>query len=247
MPWAFARRLPPILLLLACALASSPFADAKREIGPRVLRNWPCPGCLVVLPARVPRGTPLLVALHGDEGDPALVASLWGPVTSARGVILFAPRCPTSSGCQASWWAWLQSGPAYDDGWLGRQTQLVERRYRIDREREYIAAWSGGADFLGWYALRHADRFAGSAFVAGGVPYTAACPQRRMAAIFLGSDADFRTESGQPAQVRATLARCGDATAALSLHGADHQATIMSLQTGGYGAQILRWLLAHHR
>src|SRR4051794_24198850 len=112
---------------------------------------------MVVLPAKMARGTPLLVALHGDEGDPALVASLWGPVTSARGVILFAPQCPTSSGCRANWWAWLQSGPTYDERWLGRQAQLVERRYTIDRKREYIAGWSGGADFLGWYALRHAS------------------------------------------------------------------------------------------
>jgi poly(3-hydroxybutyrate) depolymerase len=246
MPRGLAWRLPPLLLVHACALASSGSADATHHIAPPLLHDWPCPGCIVVLPHKVPRQAPLLVALHGDEGDPALVASMWGPVTAARGVILFAPQCPRSSGCQSSWWAWLQSGSTYDDGWLGRQTQFVERRYGIGRKREYLAGWSGGADFLGWYALRHADRFAGSAFVAGGVPYTSACPQRPMAGIFLGSDADFRTASRQPAQVSAILTRCGDPTAALSPHGLDHQATIMSLQTAGYGAQILRWLLQHH-
>ena len=237
------RRIAPLLLVLACALAAAAPADA----GPRVLRDWPCPGCLVVLPAKVPKRAPLLVALHGDEGDPSLVASLWGPVTAARGVVLFAPRCPATAGCQGSWWGWLQSGAAYDDGWLGRQTQLVERRYGIDRRREYLEGWSGGADFLGWYALRHADRFVAAAFVAGGVPYAQTCPQRRMSAIFLAGDADFRTASGQPAQVRAVLTRCGDPTAELVAHGADHQATIMSLTTQGYAPQILRFLLAHRR
>jgi poly(3-hydroxybutyrate) depolymerase len=232
-----------LLLVLVCALASAATADA----GPRVLHDWPCPGCVVVLPAKLPKHPPLLVALHGDEGDPSLVAGLWGPVTASRGVVLFAPHCPTAAGCRSSWWAWLQSGSSYDDRWLGRQAQLVERRYRIDRARELLEGWSGGADFLGWYALRHADRFAAAAFVAGGVPYVQTCPGRSLAGIFLGGDADFRTASGQPAQVRAVLTRCGDPTAELVARGADHQATILSLQTQGYAAQILRWLLAHHR
>lgn len=247
---------PLLLLLLVCAVvAGLATTDARGgPVGTRVLYNWPCDGCVVVLPSKVKPRQPLLVALHGDEGDPSLVASVWGPVTAARGVVLFAPQCPTSEGCRFangasttnSWWGWLQAGQ-YDDGWIARQTQAVERRFKVDKRREYLEGWSGGADFLGWYALRHADRFAAAAFVAGGVPYTSTCPARPLPAIFLAGDQDFRTASGQPAQVRQILGSCGSPTAELDAQNADHQATIMSLQSQSYAPQILRWLLARRR
>ena len=253
------RRLRPapllIPLLLAASLAAPAAPAAASAAAARVLRDWPCQGCLVVVPPKVRRHAPLLVALHGDEGDPGLVASMWGPVAAARGVVLFAPQCPTAEGCRFangasatnSWWGWLQSGGQYDDDWIGRETRLVQQRFAVDPRREYLEGWSGGADFLGWYALRHATRFAAAAFVAGGVPYSSSCPSHALPAFFLGGDADFRTASGQPAQVRAILDRCGSPTENVVVPGADHQAAIMSLQTQSRGSEILRWLLRHHR
>lgn len=236
--------------LVAAAATEVPSAGAAR-----VIHDWPCAGCIVEVPtATGGKRLPLLVALHGDEGDPALTASVWGPVAAALHVVLLAPHCPVSEGCSfpngagttSSWWGWLQEGNRYDDGWIGRQAALVERRFTIDRAREYIAGWSGGADFLGWYALRHAARFAGAAFVAGGVPYTNSCPSRRLAAFFLMGSGDFRYASGQPDQVRSLLVRCGSPTVEVVEPGADHTATIMSLQAG-YGRRVLAWLLRYRR
>jgi poly(3-hydroxybutyrate) depolymerase len=237
------------LLFAACAAAAAVAPPGAA----RVIRDWPCAGCIVQVPAGWgARKLPLFVALHGDEGDPALAASVWGPVAAAMHVVLFAPHCPASKGCSfpngagttSSWWGWLQTGGRYDDGWIGRQATLVERRFRIDRDREYIAGWSGGADYLGWYALRHADRFAAAAFVAGGVPYTSSCPSRPLAAFFLMGSTDFRYTSGQPDQVRALLTRCGSSTAEVVVQGADHATTIASLQ-GGYARRLLGFLLRH--
>ena len=238
------RRGLALAILLVVVAAAGP---AAAHAGPRLIRDWPCQGCLVVLPPKLTPHAPLLVALHGDEGDPALTASLWGPVTAARGAVLLAPKCPAEAGCAGSWWAWFQSGSSYDDGWIGRQTQAVEHRFRVDPRREYLEGWSGGADFLGWYAARHAGRFAGAAFVAGGVPYTSACPARALPAFFLAGDHDFRTASGQPEQVRSLLARCGSPTAEIVALDADHQGTIMSLQTQAYAGRILGWLLRYRR
>jgi poly(3-hydroxybutyrate) depolymerase len=234
-------------LAAAVTLAAAVVVGPSPARAGRTIRDWPCAGCIVQVPSgHAVRRRPLLVALHGDEGDPQLTAAVWGPVAAALGVVLFAPHCPVASGAgtTSSWWGWFQSGSRYDDGWIGRQAALVERRFRVDRRREYLAGWSGGADFLGWYALRHADRFAGAAFVAGGVPYTAACPSRRLAAFFLMGSNDFRFASGQPEQVRSVLAGCGSPTAEIVEPGADHQATITSLQ-GGYARQVLAWLLRH--
>jgi poly(3-hydroxybutyrate) depolymerase len=237
-----------VVVLAAAALLAVAPADAAR-----VIRDWPCAGCIIQVPSNPgTKRLPLLVALHGDEGDPALTASIWGPVADALHVVLFAPHCPVSQGCSfpngagttSSWWGWLQSGSSYDDGWIGRQAAPVEQRFRIDRTREYLAGWSGGADFLGWYALRHADHFAGAAFVAGGVPYTSSCPSRRFPTFFLMGGADFRYTSGQPEQVRSLLVRCGSPTSEVVEPEADHQTTITSLQSG-YARRVLTWLLRY--
>ena len=213
-------------------------------VGPRVVRDWPCSGCIVqATPSAKPQ--PLLVVLHGDEGDPGLIAAVWGPIAAARHMVLFAPKCPVSRGCPGSWWGWLQSGAAYDDSWLGSQLAQVTARYRVDRTREYIAGWSGGADYLGWYALRHADRFAAAVFVAGGVPYVQSCPVRKLPAFFLLGGADPRYLSGQPSRVQHVLASCGSETKVVVVPGAGHQASITALQSNGYAARIATWLLAH--
>jgi poly(3-hydroxybutyrate) depolymerase len=238
------------VLCAAVALAALSIAATAAAAPPRVLNDWPCRGCFVQIPANAGhQKLPMLVALHGDEGNSAFVRSIWGPIADAMHVVLFAPQCPSALGCEFpngagttnSWWGWLQAG-RYDDGWLGRQTATVERRFRVDPSREYLEGWSGGADFLGWYALRHADRFAAAAFVAGGVPYTTACPSRALAGLFLMGGQDFRYASGQPEQVRAVLTRCGSVTADIVVPQADHQGTIMSLQTG-QARQVLTWLL----
>lgn len=217
--------------------------------------NWPCTGCIVSVPQtynpHIP--TALLVALHGDEGFPSLIASAWMPITQQENVILFAPECPPDKGCHAcvngdcsnSWWYWFQSPGVYDDAWLGQQVMTIEKSYNIDRAREYITGWSGGADFLGWYALAHASRFAAANFVVGGVPYFQSCPSRKLAAYFLMGSDDFRYLSGQPSQVQEILQRCGDDTVMTVIPGGNHDSTIGALSSDGYALKILKWLMTH--
>lgn len=243
-------------VLAAVAAFASATGASVRAHPARWVTDWPCSGCAVELPAGYGAGRPaaLLVALHGDEGNPGLVEQVWGPVTAGRNVILFAPHCPVSEGCSfpngggttSSWWGWLQSG-RYDDGWIDRQVNAIAARFRVDRHREYLTGWSGGADFLGYYALRHAARFAAAAFVAGGVPYYQQCPAKVLPAFFLAGTNDFRWQSGQPAQVRSVLSHCGAPTRLVLLDGADHQQAISALQTRGYAPRILGWLLGRRR
>lgn len=217
--------------------------------------NWPCRGCIVAVPATYNPDIPtaLLVALHGDEGISTIIAGAWAPVTEKANVILFAPQCPINKGCHAcvagdcsnSWWYWFQSSRSYDDAWIGQQVSVIEARYDIDRAREYITGWSGGADYLGWYALTHSSRFAAANFVVGGVPYTSSCPSRKLAAYFLLGSRDFRYLSGQPAEVARVLKGCGDPTRWLVLPGLDHDGTIAALTSEGYAAKILTWLMSH--
>ena len=230
----------------------------QRVTAMRVRQNWPCSGCVVSIPSTYRAGEPsaILVALHGDEGTSALIANSWETAAQRANVILFAPQCPTNRGCRLqngtvgftnSWWGWLQSSKGYDDRWIGQQVAKIGSKYNIDRAREYLTGWSGGADYLGWYALRHAAQFAAVAFVAGGVPYTGTCPSRRMAAYFLMGATDFRYLSGQPSQVRDILRRCGESTRLVVFRGADHGMTASAISSRSYGTKILNWLLGHTR
>lgn len=221
------------------------------------LVNWPCAGCVVFVPSaynpKVP--TALLVALHGDEGVSSLITTAFTPAVSRANVILFAPQCPTDEGCRLrngtaghtnSWWGWLQYSTQYDDHWISREVGAIAARYNLDRRREYLAGWSGGADYLGWYAPTHASQFAAAAFVAGGTPYDPSCPSERFAGYFLMGSADFRYLSGQPTQVAAVLRHCGDPTKMIVLSGDDHQGTITAVIAQGYATRSLAWLLRHH-
>jgi pimeloyl-ACP methyl ester carboxylesterase len=218
--------------------------------------NWPCTGCATNVPSTYVQSKPtvLLVALHGDEGNSSLAESYWQPTTDKYNVILFAPQCPAASGCTQtnsdgsithSWWGWLQSSPTYDDNWIGAQVSAIESAYNIDKTKEYLTGWSGGADYLGWYALRHGDRFAAADFVAGGVPYVQSCPAKNMAAYFLMGSNDFRYLSGQPSQVKQVYDNCAHQTVLTLLPGADHTTTINALVNQGYADIIMQWFLQH--
>ena len=253
---------------MACgALAIAPRASVQGALGasaggiapaaPSVRNGWPCAGCLVEVPAGYRRGHPaaLLVVLHGDEGAPGLIANAFGPIASSHNMIMFAPQCPTALGCRFangtggdtnSWWSWLQYSQTYDDAWVGDQVARIESAYDLDRTREYLVGWSGGADYLGWYAFQHSASFAGAAFLAGGVPYHPSCPATHLAAYFLDGAADPRYLSGQPLQVRSILAHCGDKTKLVVIPGADHEGSLLAASSPGTATSIVRWLLQQH-
>jgi poly(3-hydroxybutyrate) depolymerase len=243
-----------VLCGLVVAALFLPAAGVGSGLAIRV--GWPCADCILEVPAGYHPGRPtaLLVLLHGDEGAPGEIADMIGPVALRRNVIVFAPQCPVALGCRfaigtggftSSWWGWLQSR-SYNDAWLGRQIDSVESKYAVDKRSVYLFGWSGGADFMGWYALQHSAMFAAAAFVAGGVPYHPACPTSRLAGYFLLGAADPRYQSGQPLAVRAILAHCGSPTKVVVLPGTDHAGTMLDLATDGYAAKVLDWLLAHH-
>ena len=212
------------------------------------ISDFPCPGCILSIPPgyNPARPAPLLIALHGDEGDPSYISSVWDQVGDRRGALVLSPKCPQALGCAGSWWGWLESG-TYDDAWLGEQVDRVEASYNVDRTREYLTGWSGGADFLGWFALAHADRFAAAALVVGGVPYYQQCPVKPLPAYFLMGSKDFRYASGQPSQVQAILDACGGPTQLTVLAGEDHSGTIAALSSQNYATTLFTWLEQYSR
>ena len=95
---------------------------------------------------------PLFVALHGDEGDPALAINWhWPPIwRERRDFILLAPRAPYSGG------SWYRDVDRHD-AWLTSLVDHVLDSYNVDLDRIHLYGHSGGATFLGIYAIRHQD------------------------------------------------------------------------------------------
>lgn len=230
-----------IVTVVACLGATAALAQT--------VSNYPCAGCITDVPPgyNPARPAPVLITLHGDEGSPSYISSIWDPVGEQAGTIVVNLQCPASLGCPGSWWAWLESYGNYDDAWIGRQVDQVQATYPIDSSREYLTGWSGGADYLGWYALAHANQYAAAALVAGGVPYQSWCPSAPLPTYFLMGSDDFRYQSGQPSAVKSILDQCGSPTMLTVLPSADHSGTIAALSNAGYARAILGWMEQHSR
>lgn len=194
---------------------------------------------------------PLLLAFHGDEGPASGVPSviqLWTSAADAHGYLVLAVPCSSEIGCaNGNWSGWL-AGQSYQitaqrmaqiNGWA----DAMESLYDVDTKREYLAGYSGGAYVLGYFAQAQADRYAGAAFVAGGMPaWTGtghACPTKKIPGYFLGGDKDPRTE-GQMSDTAEAFQGCGQEIELDLVANADHGQTIAALGTGRADA-ILGW------
>lgn len=206
--------------------------------------DWPCPGCVVHVPARLPEGPrPLLVALHGDGGAVRPLVRAWQAACDAEGVILLAPRCPRATGCAAnSYWQWLLTA-GHEDGWLGGLIDAVAARHSIDPARVYATGYSGGATYLGWYVPMHPTRFAAVAHVAGGMPYGRSCPSCKVPVLFLIGGLDPMIEP-YTAPLRRYYEACGGHEVVWQqLRGVTHEGILDTLQAGR-ARDVLSWLLA---
>jgi poly(3-hydroxybutyrate) depolymerase len=217
--------------------------------------SGPCPSCLVHVPPSYSPATPmpLVVALHGDEGrDFGLASATQGVIASWRDAadraafIVLAPACPAAEGCDGAWSDWL-AAENYDldpatIAWLDAQVDAIEHEYNIATDHEDLAGYSGGGYWLGYFAQARASRYAGVAFVAGGMPAYAAyngCPACKIPGYFLVGDSDPRT--AQIDQLASSFQQCDEEVKSDVIAGGTHESTIASL-TSGKADAILSWL-----
>jgi predicted esterase len=209
-----------------------------------LLRDFPCPGCIV----EIPDGTDapaapaaLIVALHGDEGNPAKVAGVWAPVARKVGFVLFAPRCPKNEGCPGSWWRWDGS-----PRWLTNQVAEIGQRVSIDPRRRYLTGWSGGASYLSLHIPELVETFAAFSLAGGGI----ADQSMPCAPGAGGACAPIHLLSGElnphaalAARTRGYLEKCGHDIELLTLQATDHAGEWRRYARDA--EPIARWLLSH--
>jgi poly(3-hydroxybutyrate) depolymerase len=211
-----------------------------------VRTDWPCPGCLTRLPpaqdSSVP--APMLVVLHGDDGNTSWMDWLWHGAAERRGVVLMVLRCPGAGGYgDPSWARWLRSA-AHDPAWLGARIDQVARQEAIDPSRVYASGYSSGASYLSWYVPEQPRRFAAVSLVAGGTHYNRACPACGTPTHFLVGGLDTMLASDiQP--LRAHWGQCGGREIVWDVRdGMTHEGILWVVERGGADA-IVSWMLPH--
>ena len=142
---------------------------------------------------------PLILGLHGDEGDPAdSVNWFWRDVVDDS-FIFVAPKAPNASGR-----AYVTQNPGeppmteINSAWMDGLLASVLSQYNVDLDRIYIWGLSGGAVFSSDYALARQDVFAAVEFNMGGNErgYAPAPSEAcRIPARFVVSETDFLREN----------------------------------------------------
>jgi len=207
-------------------------------------RDWPCEGCWVqpVATAAEDAGRPappLLVLLHGDEGHPTRLFGAWRRTAAEARVALFAPRCPEDGEGGRSWWRW--NG---DPEWLWGHTQAVAERHGTDPTRTYLAAWSGGATYLGYRAAAWSHRFAAVSLAGGGAsPSSDRCPACRYPVHHLMGDRNPLLSLAESAADH--FRACGQDVTWELLPRHTHRATWKTYATPTKLTAILSWLTKH--
>jgi poly(3-hydroxybutyrate) depolymerase len=172
-----------------------------------------------------------VVALHGDNGTPARLLELLQAEAEKRKLAVLALACPQALGCDhRSFWQW---GGA--PGWLAAQVDALAAAVpeaRIDPQRVYLLAWSGGASYLTDVMAQVPPRFAAVALLGGGMPsrHPEACAPCRMPIYFLIGESNPLVGLAQRA--RDALRACGHPLRETSLPAADHEGEWSALKRG---------------
>lgn len=222
-----------VVLITTPNLAYADGGTAKRFQGP-------CAGCLASLPPGSD-ARPLLVLLHGDGETASSMLDAWEAGAASRGIVVFAPTCPKSEGCSSqSWWKW--DGPP---SWLLHQIDELAETRPIERERMWLAGWSGGATYVGWNTQELERTFAALVIHGGGVrPRRSTCADPKAAIYFLGGDKNLLHDLAE--QLHDYYVRCDyDDLTWTVLKGADHEGERRALSSRR--ASILDWLETKRR
>ncbi len=207
-----------------------------------LLVDPPCDGCAASLPELDAGPPPLLVVLHGDYGVTAReLERAWAKHASPRGVGVLSIACPRALGCNGSFWKW--NG---DPSWITAQVDALAQRHPIDRDRLWIAGWSGGATYIGMRTQFFERSFAALVHHGGGMaPSQSGCATPPAPVYFLVGDKNPLHEHAR--WLRDHYESCGNAVTWDLLRGADHGAEWRALDT--HAPAILEWLaskrLAH--
>jgi poly(3-hydroxybutyrate) depolymerase len=226
-----------ILVLVAALVRGRARADdggTSATGKPVVLKDRPCAGCLMSLPAGQ-EPVPLLVLLHGDGQSASVLFAKWQRHAAARGIAVLALACPRSDGCGASWWRW--NGPP---SWIRDQIAALALVRAIDPTRLWLAGWSGGATYAGYHTQELEKTFAAFVVHGGGMrPDDPSCGTEPTSAYFV--EGTLNPFHAHAVWLKEHYEACSADVVWVVLKGADHDKEWAALDTPR-AAAILDWL-----
>ncbi len=232
-----------LVLVLALALVLASVAGATpKPAGKPARPKPPCTGCTLDVYGDPGAPMPLLVVLHGDREQASTAASRWRAAARQRRWALLSLQCPAGEQCKSSWWQW--NG---DPQWVRARIAEVAAQVPIDRDRTYVAGWSGGATYLGLRAPAWHDTFAAVVIHGGGMAPREdppACPARPLPAYFIVGDGNPLHALAR--DLRDYFIRCKQDVQWDLIPGADHAAEDRALDAKRALA-VLDWLAARAR
>lgn len=180
---------------------------------------------------------PLLIFLHasGEQGDNLNAVRRHGPPKEIKDgrkfpFIVVCPQCPKEQ-------------PMWDPAVLTQLVDMVERRYRVDIEREYVTGISLGG--YGTYDLAAANpgRFAAIAPISGGGSWLMTTVISRTPAYIVHGDSDPEVPVDEDRRIAQYLKDEGDDVKYVEVKGGGHE-----VWSDVYaGTEIYDWLLGHSR
>lgn len=193
-----------------------------------------CPDCVASAPDVE---APLLVVLHGDAGSAKTMHDAWARFTKPRKIGLLSLACPKDEGCEGSYWRW--NG---DPAWIEREVEAFASEHAVDRNRLWLAGWSGGASYIGMRTTELERTFTGIVLHGGGVaPTSQDCGDANVFFLF-GSANPLH---GLAVDLVHHYERCKNPLQATLLPAADHAGEWKAL--AAHGGEILDWLEARTR
>jgi len=118
---------------------------------------------------------PLVLAFHGDEGDPFMSTRyIWGSWWEQNNppFIVVMTKCP---GCTS----WYQGDTSANADYVWDVLADVASNHNVDVSRIYAVGFSGGSEFLAIHGWEFQDVFAGIQWTCGGGAYTPYMPPSR--------------------------------------------------------------------
>ncbi|MBL4688381.1 MAG: hypothetical protein JKY37_27585 [Nannocystaceae bacterium] len=118
---------------------------------------------------------PLVLAFHGDEGDPFMSTRyIWGSYWEQEQppFIAVMTKCP---GCTS----WYQGDTSANADYVWDVLADVAANHNVDVSRIYAVGYSGGSEFLAIHGWEFQDVFAGIQWTCGGNAYTPYMPPSR--------------------------------------------------------------------
>ncbi len=188
---------------------------------------------VLVKPKDTSRAAPVLLVLHGYDGDARSMAQLWSVQREMNRAYILAPQAPPKerNGKTVSTW---EAGT--DDAFLHTLLDKVSRENKTIGAQSAIAGYSAGASMAMHMAMKNPGRFAACAAIGGGVGMSESVDPGFTHYLLLAGERDVAFDPKKATRLHDRIHELGGQADVEVVKGADHTSLY------GHVEQGAKWL-----